>query len=78
MQHGQALGEDLFELGDAAALQQHVPVRAGRLAGLGLGRLGVPALGDGAADAALPGVGDLGLSRERDSGLVAELRSRRP
>ena len=33
----QALGEDVLELLDGAALEQHVPVRAGRLLGLDLG-----------------------------------------
>ena len=70
VQDREALGEDLFELGDAAALQQHVPVRADRLHGLGLGRLGVAAQRGATADPALPGERDVGLSGERDGRLV--------
>jgi UPF0716 protein FxsA len=71
VQDGQALGQDLLELGGRAPLEQHVPVRAGRLALLLLGLLGVAQQRGGAADAALPRRRDVGLGRERHGGLVA-------
>ena len=63
-QEGQALLEELLELGDRATLEQHVPVGADVLDGLGLGlRAPTLQLGLGAA-AALPGVRDVGLDGE--------------
>src|SRR5687767_13582334 len=71
VQEAEALGEQLFELADAAALEQHVPVGADRLDLLRLGLVAVDQEGGGAADAALPGVGDLGVGRERHGQVVA-------
>ncbi len=64
------LGEDLLQLGDRAPLQEHVPVRAGRLLGLRLLRLAVRAQRLGAAARALPHRRDVGLDRHRDLELV--------
>ncbi|BDZ43629.1 hypothetical protein GCM10025865_29280 [Paraoerskovia sediminicola] len=65
----ETLVEELFELLHRAALEEHVPVRARRLAGLRLGTLGVAEQGLLAA-AALPDRGDLGLGGEREDDRV--------
>jgi hypothetical protein len=68
----QPLLEQLLELLHGATLQQHVPVRAGRLDLLGLGHV---TLDEGAlqAVAAQPGAGDLGVVGERNVELLAVL-----
>ena len=62
-QEGEALLEELLELGDRATLEQHVPVGADVLDRLGLGLRAPTELGLRAA-AALPGVRDVGLDGE--------------
>src|SRR4029078_8466581 len=67
----QALGEDVLQLLDGAALEQHVPVRADRLLGLYLGLDPVDRERLRAAARALPHGRDLGLGGHRDLEPVA-------
>src|SRR5215471_15762504 len=67
----QALGQDVVELGHAAALQQHVPVGARRLGLLLLGLAAVDEARDAAVELALPGDRHLGVDGERHLELVA-------
>src|SRR4051794_18365923 len=60
-QHLEALGQDLLEVLDRTALQQHVPVGARRLDLLGGGLGTADQLARGAVELALPGVGHLGV-----------------
>src|SRR5690349_2389039 len=66
----QPLGQDVLELRDGPALEQHVPVGPGRLLGLRLRLFAVALTRLGAAARALPGEGDLGLGGHRDLELV--------
>src|SRR3954468_15432017 len=70
----EALLEQLVELLDGTALEQHVPVCTRRLDLLGLGHV---TLDQGAfhAVAAQPGAGDLGVVCERNLELLAVLRA---
>ncbi|GAA0910591.1 hypothetical protein GCM10009558_098760 [Virgisporangium aurantiacum] len=61
----QALGQDVFQLGYRAALQQHVPVGARRLGLLLLRLVAVDEARDAAVELALPGGGYLGVDGER-------------
>jgi hypothetical protein len=78
----ETLGEDVLQLADRAALEQHVPVRADRLLGLLLRLDARDAEGVGAAARALPGGRHLRLDRHRDlegmapGALVADLLPR--
>src|SRR4051794_25685042 len=67
----QPLGEDVLELLDRPALQEHVPVGAGRLLGLHLGLDAGRGAGLGTAPRALPEGRDVGLDRHRHLELVA-------
>src|ERR1700712_2357363 len=69
----EALGEDVLELLDRPALQEHVPVGAGGLLGLHLGLDARGGAGLGTAAGALPQSGYVGLDRHRDLELVAVL-----
>src|SRR5215217_6381201 len=60
----QPLGEQVLQLGDGAALAQHVPVGTGRLLLLQSGTLTVGTQGLGTAARALPQRRDLGFGRE--------------
>src|SRR6478609_1325773 len=66
----QALGQDVLELLDRAALEQHVPVGAGRLLGLDLGLDARRRARLSAAARALPERRDLGLDGHGDLELV--------
>src|SRR5687767_924014 len=62
----EALLEDVLQLRDGAALQQHVPVGARGLDLLLLRLRAVDQPGDAAVELALPGDRDLGVDRERN------------
>src|SRR4051794_6510656 len=70
-QHLETLGQDLLEVLDGAALEQHVPVGARGLDLLGGGLGTSDQLGRGAVELALPGVGELGVVSERNREQVA-------
>src|SRR4051794_14349381 len=63
-QHLETLGQDLLEVLDRPALEQHVPVGARGLDLLGSGLGAADQLGRGAVELALPGVGNFGVVSE--------------
>src|SRR5512138_1857751 len=67
----EALVEDVLQLRDRAALEEHVPVGAWRLRLLLLGLAAVHQTGDAAVELALPGGGHLGVDGERHLELMA-------
>ena len=72
----EALFEQLLEFGDRPALHQHVPVGACDLVAGVVdldNRVADAADGFGAAGAALPGLGQLGVGREGHNGLASAL-----
>ena len=76
---GEALLEELFELGERAALEQHVPVRARDLVAAvidGRGALADAQQRLGAAGAAFPGIGNLCVGREGQRGVTSTGRAR--
>jgi hypothetical protein len=66
----QALGEDRFKVFHGAPFHEHVPVAARRLDLLGGGGLARGRRGHRAANPALPGCGELGLSGEGNGKVV--------
>ena len=72
-QHVQSLGEHLFEVGDGAPLDQHVPVGTRSLDLLGLRFGQVDRLGGGAVQPAFPGRRQFGVVGERHAELVVAL-----